>query len=77
MDASLNPCLCKYLYGYLMKLCLDLGFSYLLVRNSTTSNNEVDQFSSILGVALSCYIVVWFCYGPQWRKNLYRENDGF
>ena len=69
MDTSLNPCLCKDLYGYLMELCLGLGFSYLLVRNYPTSNNEVDWFSSVLGVALSC--------GPQWRKNLYRENDGF
>ena len=22
-------------------------------------------------------IVVWFDCGPQWRKNLYRENVGF
>ena len=22
-------------------------------------------------------MVVWFGYGPQWRKNLYRENVGF
>ena len=77
MDTSLNPCLCKDLYGYLMELCLDLGFSYLLVRNSPTSNNEVDWFSSILGVAISFYIIVWFGCGRQWRKNLYRENDGF
>ena len=34
MDNSLNPCLCKDLYGYLLELCLGLGFSYLLVRNS-------------------------------------------
>ena len=45
MDTNLNPCLCKDLYGYLMELCLGLGFSYLLVRNSPTSNNEVDWFS--------------------------------
>ena len=45
MDASLNPCLCKDLYGYLMELCLGLSFSYLLVRNSPTSNNEIDWFS--------------------------------
>ena len=77
MDTSLNPCLCKDLYGYLMESCLGLGFSYLLVRNSHTSNNEVDWFSSVLGVAISCYMVVWFGCGPQWRKNLYRENDGF
>ena len=63
MDTSLNPCLCKY--GYFMELCLGLGFSYLLVRNSPTSNNEVDWFSSILGVALSCYMAVWFGCGPQ------------
>ena len=63
MDTSLNPCLCKDLYGYLMELCLGFGVSYLLVRNSPTSNNEVDWFSSILGVALSCYMVVWFCFG--------------
>ena len=61
MDTSLNLCLCKDLYGYLIELCLGLGYSYLLVRNSPTSNNEV----------------VWFGCGPQWRKNLYRENDGF
>ena len=77
MDTSLNPCLCKDLYGYLMELCLGLGFSYLLVRNSLTSNNEVNWFSSVLGVSLSCYMAVWFGCGPQWRKNLYRENDGF
>ena len=76
MDTSLNPCICKDLYGYLMKLCLGLGFSYLLVRNSPTSNNEVDWFSLVLGVALSCYMVFWFGFGPQWRKNLFRENDG-
>ena len=50
---------------------------YLLVRNSPTSNNEVDRFSFVLGVALSCYMVVWFGCDPQWRKNLYRENVGF
>ena len=77
MNTSLNPCLCKDLYGYLMELCLGLSFSYLLVRNSPTSNNEVDWFSSVLGVALSCYMVVWFGCGSQWRKNLYRENVGF
>ena len=65
METSLNPCLCKDLYGYLMELCLDLGFSYLLVRNSPTSNNEVDWFSSVLGVTLSFYMVVWFGCGPQ------------
>ena len=54
MDTSLDPCPCKDLYGYLMELCLGLGFSYLLVRNSPTSNNEDDWFSSILEVALSC-----------------------
>ena len=48
MDTSLNPCLCKDLYGYLMELCLDFGFSYLLVRNSPTANNEVDWFSLVL-----------------------------
>ena len=58
MDTNLNPCLCKDLYGYLMELCLGLGFSYLLVMNSPTSNNEVDWFSSVLGVALSCDMVV-------------------
>ena len=77
MDTSLNPCLCKDLYGYLMELYLGLGFSYLLVRNSPTFNNEVDWFSLVLGVTLSCYMVVWFNCGPQWRKILYRENDGF
>ena len=77
METSLNPCLCKDLYGYLMELCLGLGFSYLLVRNSPTTNNEVDWFSSVLGVTLSCYMVVWFGCGPQWRKILYRENVGF
>ena len=77
MDTSLNLYLCKDLYGYLMELCLGLGFSYLLVMNSPPSNNEVDWFSLVLGVALSCYMVVWFGCGPQWRKNLYRENDGF
>ena len=66
MDTSLNPCLCKDLYGYLMELCLSLGFSYLLVRNSPTSNNEVDWFS-----------LVWFGRGSQLKKNLYRENNGF
>ena len=65
MDTSLNPCLCKDLYRYFMELCLGLSFSYLLVRNSPTSNNEVDWFSSFLGVALSCYMVVWFDCGPQ------------
>ena len=58
MDTSLNPCLCKDLYGYLMEFCLGLGFSYYLVWNSPTSNNEVDWFSSILEVGLSCYLVV-------------------
>ena len=67
MDTNLNPCLCKDLYGYLMELCLSLGFSYLLVRNSPTSNNEVDWFSSDLGVVLSCYMVVWFGCGPRLR----------
>ena len=41
-----------------MELCLGLGFSYLLVRNSPISNNEVDWFSLVLGFALSCYMVV-------------------
>ena len=26
MDTSLNPCLCKDLYGYLIELYLGLGF---------------------------------------------------
>ena len=77
MDTSLNPCLCKDLYGYLMEWCLGLSFPYLLIRNSPTSNNEVDWFSLVLGVALSCYMIVWFVCGLQWRKLLYRENDGF
>ena len=76
MDTSFNPCLCKDLYVYLMELCLGFGFSNLLVRNSPTSNNEVDWFSSVLRVALSFYMVVWFGFGRQWRKILYRENDG-
>ena len=65
MDTSLNPRLCEDLYGYLMELCLGLSLSYLLVRNSPTSNNEVDWFSSVLGVALSSYVVVWFGCGSQ------------
>ena len=77
MDTSLNPCLCKDLYEYLMEMYLGLGFSYLLVRNFPASNNEVHWFSSVLGVALSCYMVVWFGCGLQWRKNLYKENDEF
>ena len=64
MDTSLNPCLYKDLCGYLMELCLGLGFSHLLVRNSPTSTNEVDWFSSVLGVTLNCYMVVWFGCGP-------------
>ena len=60
-----------------MELCLGLGFSYLLVRNSPTSNNKFHWFSSVLGFAPSCYMVVWFGCGPQWRKHLYRENDRF
>ena len=59
MDTSLNPCLCKDLYGYLMELCLGLGFSYLFVRNSPTSNNEVYWFSSVLRVSLSCLVWLW------------------
>ena len=59
MDTSLNPCLCKDLYGYVMGLCLGLGFFYLLVRNSPPFNNEVDWFSSILGVSLSCLVWLW------------------
>ena len=43
------------------ELCLGWGFFYLLVRNSPTFNNEI----------------FWFGCGPQWRKNLYRENVGF
>ena len=77
MDTSLNPCICKDLYEYLMELCLGFGFSNLLVRNSPTSNNEVDWFSLILRVALSFHMVVWFGCGPQWRKILFKENDGF
>ena len=80
MDTSLNPCLCKDLYGYLMELCLGLSFSYLLVMNSPSSNNEVDWFSSVLEVVLSCYMVVslfWFGCSPQLRKNVYRENVVF
>ena len=63
MNISLNPCLCKDLYGYLMKLCLSLGFSYLLVRNSPTSNNEVDWFSLVLGgcskLLYGCLVWLW------------------
>ena len=60
MDTSLNPYLCKDLYGYFMELCLSLGFSYLLVRNSLTSNNEVDWFISVLRVA-----IVVICDAPN------------
>ena len=57
MDTSLNPYLCNNLYGYLMELCLGLGFSYLLVRNSPTSNNEVDWFSLVL--LYGCLVWLW------------------
>ena len=77
MDTSLNPCLCKDLYGYLMELCLGLGFSYLLVRNSPTSNNEVGWFSSVLGVVLSCYMVFLVWLWSSMEEKLYKENDGF
>ena len=66
----------NYVFRMCKELCLGWGFFYLLVWNSPTFNNEVDWFSSVLGVALSCYMVVWFGCGPQWRKNLYRENVG-
>ena len=77
MDTSLNHCLCKDLYGYLMELCLGLGFSYLLVRNSPTFNNEVDWFSSVLGVALSCYMVVWLVVILNGGKNCIEKMMGF
>ena len=51
----------NYVFRMCKELCLGWGFSYLLVKNSPTFNNEV----------------VWFGCGPQWRKNLYRENVGF
>ena len=70
MDTSLNLCLYKDFYRYLMELCLGLGFSYLLVRNSPTSINEVDWFSSVLGVALSCLVWLWSSIEEKfvWRK---------
>ena len=77
MDTSLNPSLCKYLYGYLMELCLGLGFSYLLVRYSPTSNNEVDWFSSVLGVALCCFIVVWLVVVLNEGKICIEKMMGF
>ena len=51
----------NYVFRMCKELCLGWGFSYLLVRNSPTFNNEV----------------VWFGCGPQLRKNLYRKNVGF
>ena len=51
----------NYVFRMCKELCLGWDFSYLLVRNSPTFNNEV----------------VWFGCGPQWRKILYRENVGF
>ena len=51
----------NYVFRMCKELCLGWGFSYLLVRNSPTFNNEV----------------VWFGCGPQWRKNLYREKVRF
>ena len=55
----------NYVFRMCKELCLGWVFSYSLVRNSPTFNNEVDWFSSVLGVALSCNMVVWFGYGPQ------------
>ena len=63
MDTSLNPCLCKDLYGYLTELYLSLGFSYLLVRNFPASNNGVHWFSSVLGgsfkLLYGCLVWLW------------------
>ena len=48
-------------------LCLDLE------KTLSWYKNDVDWFISILGVALSCYMVVWI--GVD--EFLYKENVGF
>ena len=44
-----------------------------LERALTWYKNDVDWFISILGVALSCYMVVWISV----EEFLYKENVGF
>ena len=48
-------------------LCLDLE------RTLSWYKNDVDWFISILGVALSCYMVVWITV----EELLYKGNVGF
>ena len=48
-------------------LCLGLE------RTLSWYKNDVDWFISILGVALSCYMVVWITV----EKFLYKENVRF
>ena len=48
-------------------LCLGLE------RTLSWYKNDVDWFNSVLGVALSCYMVVWI--GVE--KFLYKGNVGF
>ena len=50
-----------------MELCLglSLGFSYLLVRNSPTSNNEVDWFNSVFW---GCSKLSYGCLGWLWSS---------
>ena len=67
MDTSLNPCLCKDLYGYLMELCLGLGFSYLLV--SIRPGKEISHKKKKLlnpmrnaSLYISCIVIIMTLY---------------
>ena len=44
-----------------------------LERVLTWYKNDVDWFISVLGVSLSCYMVVWISV----EEFLYKENIGF
>ena len=53
-----------------MNFCMNFGMNFCMDTCLGVWNTSF-CVESLFGV------VVWFGCGPQWRKNLYRENVGF
>ena len=56
-----------------MDFCMDFGMNFCI----DTCLGVWNTFFFFFCVESLFRMVVWFGYGPQWRKILYRENVGF
>ena len=53
-----------------MDFCMDFGMNFCM-------DTCLGVWNTSFFVDFLFGMVVWFVCGPQWRKNLYRENVGF